>query len=356
MLTVATWNVNSIKQRESVCAAWLKQAAPSVLCLQELKCQTEGFPRGAFEDLGYNCAVIGQKSFNGVAILSKFPIDEIVEGLPGDASDEQARYIEAAISLPAGKAIRVASIYAPNGNPAPSPKLDYKLAWLARLKAHAQTLLSYEEPLALAGDYNIIPRAGDVYNAAAWVEDALYRLEFAAGVPAHREFGADRRGAGVRRARRAIHLLGLSGRRLAEEPGAEDRPHPAVAAGSRHARIRRDRPPPARVGQTLGPHPRFGHAGDVARKIVMAELHPRLSGSFYSPGSSLTLPCHPGSRGLPHHPGNANGVIRDRTKRSLRSQRSRLALRLAGMTRPALFAVPERRIIRGLPQYFGSRF
>jgi exodeoxyribonuclease III len=177
LLSIATWNVNSIKQRESACAAWLKQAAPAVLCLQELKCQTEGFPRGVFEDLGYNCAVLGQKSFNGVAILSKFPIDEIVQGLPGDESDEQARYIEAVISLPEGNAIRVASIYAPNGNPAPSPKLDYKLAWLARLKLHAETLLSYEEPLVLAGDYNIIPRAGDVYNAAAWVEDALYRLE-----------------------------------------------------------------------------------------------------------------------------------------------------------------------------------
>ncbi len=177
MLTVATWNVNSIKQRESACAAWLRQAAPAVLCLQELKCQTGGFPRGAFEDLGYNCAVLGQKSFNGVAILSRLPIDEVIEGLPGDAGDEQARYIEAVISLPGGKAIRVASIYAPNGNPAPSPKLDYKLAWLARLKAHVEKLLAYEEPLVLAGDYNIIPRGGDVYNPATWLEDALFRLE-----------------------------------------------------------------------------------------------------------------------------------------------------------------------------------
>ena len=164
MLKIATWNVNSIKQREAAAAAWLKQAAPDVLCLQELKCQTEGFPRGTFEDLGYNCAVLGQKSFNGVAILSKHPIDETITALPGDGADEQARYIEAAISLPGGKAIRVASIYAPNGNPAPSPKLDYKLAWLERLKAHAQTLLAYEEALVLAGDYNIIPRAVDVYN------------------------------------------------------------------------------------------------------------------------------------------------------------------------------------------------
>ncbi len=177
MLTVATWNVNSIKQREAACAQWLKQAAPAILCLQELKCTTEGFPRATFEDLGYNCAVLGQKSFNGVAILSKFPIDETITALPGDASDEQSRYLETVISLPGGKAIRVASIYAPNGNPAASPKLDYKLEWLARLKAHTKTLLCYEEPLVLAGDYNIIPRACDVYNPANWVEDALFRLE-----------------------------------------------------------------------------------------------------------------------------------------------------------------------------------
>ncbi len=177
MLTVATWNVNSIKQRETACAQWLKQAAPAILCLQELKCATEGFPRATFEDLGYNCAVLGQKSFNGVAILSKFPIDETITGLAGDASDEQSRYLETVISLPGGKAIRVASIYAPNGNPAASPKLDYKLEWLARLKAHTQALLGYEEPLVLAGDYNIIPRPGDVYNPANWVEDALFRLE-----------------------------------------------------------------------------------------------------------------------------------------------------------------------------------
>ena len=169
-----------------------------MLCLQELKCQTEGFPRGTFEDLGYNCAVLGQKSFNGVALLSKYPIDETITALPGDGADEQARYIEAAISLPGGKAIRVASIYAPNGNPAPSEKFDYKLAWLGRLKAHAQTLLAYEEALVLAGDYNIIPRPQDVYNPAAWTEDALYRLELAPGVPAHPASGPRRRGAGLR--------------------------------------------------------------------------------------------------------------------------------------------------------------
>ncbi len=177
MIKIATWNVNSIKQREAACAQWLRQAGPDVLCLQELKCQTEAFPRGTFEELGYNCAVLGQKSFNGVAILSKFPIDEVLAGLPGDADDGQARYIEAVLSIPAGKAIRVASIYAPNGNPAPSPKLDYKLAWFDRLRAHAENRLAYEEFAVFAGDYNIIPRPEDVFNAASWREDALFRIE-----------------------------------------------------------------------------------------------------------------------------------------------------------------------------------
>jgi exodeoxyribonuclease-3 len=177
VLKIATWNVNSIKQREAACAAWLRQASPDVLCLQEIKCLTDAFPRGTFEDLGYNCAVIGQKSFNGVAVLSKFPIDEVITALPGDGSDEQARYLEVVLSLPGGKAIRAASIYLPNGNPSPSPKFDYKLAWMDRLKSHAETLLRLEEPFVLAGDYNIIQRPGDVFNSAAWTEDALFRIE-----------------------------------------------------------------------------------------------------------------------------------------------------------------------------------
>ncbi len=177
MLSVATWNVNSIKQREAACAQWLKQAAPDVLCLQELKCLTEAFPRATFEDLGYNCAVLGQKSFNGVAILSKFPIEDVTQALPGDAGDDQARYLEAVISRPGGKAVRVASIYAPNGNPAPSPKFDYKLRWFDRLRSHVSRILAYEEAAVFAGDYNIIPRPEDVYNPAGWTEDALFRLE-----------------------------------------------------------------------------------------------------------------------------------------------------------------------------------
>lgn len=177
MLTVATWNVNSIKQREDAVAQWLRLSRPDVLCLQELKCQTEAFPRTTFEDLGYHCAVHGQKGFNGVAILSKYPVEDVTNALPGDEEDGQSRYIEAVVSLPGRGAVRVVGIYAPNGNPAPSPKLDYKLAWMSRLKERAEKLLAFEEPLVIAGDFNIIPRPGDVYNPAAWTEDALFRLE-----------------------------------------------------------------------------------------------------------------------------------------------------------------------------------
>lgn len=177
MITIATWNVNSIKQREGSVAQWLRQTARDIVCLQELKCQTEAFPRTTFEDMGYNCAINGQKGFNGVAILSRFPIDDTLTVLPGDGDDEQARYLETVVSVPGRGALRVICIYAPNGNPAPSPKLDYKLAWLARLKRHAEDLRAHEERLIIAGDYNIIPRPGDVYNPAAWVEDALFRLE-----------------------------------------------------------------------------------------------------------------------------------------------------------------------------------
>ncbi len=174
---VATWNVNSIKQREDACAAWLQQASPDVLCLQELKCRTEVFPKARFEQLGYNCTVLGQKGFNGVAILSKYPISDVLETLPHHEEEEPSRYLETLVSIPDGSSVRVASIYAPNGNPAQSPKYDYKLAWFERLRLHVAQRLALEEPLILAGDFNVIPRPEDVYNASNWSEDALFRLE-----------------------------------------------------------------------------------------------------------------------------------------------------------------------------------
>ncbi len=174
-LSVASWNVNSVKARLPNVISWLKEANPDVVCLQEIKCQDEAFPRLELEDLGYNVETVGQKSYNGVALLSKRPIEDIaLTALPGDDEDEQARYIEAVISLDQGVA-RIASIYLPNGNPAPGPKYDYKLKWMERLRARAAELLTFEEPVILAGDYNVIPRDSDVHDPAAWEGDALTR-------------------------------------------------------------------------------------------------------------------------------------------------------------------------------------
>ncbi len=174
-MKIATWNVNSIRVRLDGVVSWLRQAAPDVVCLQEIKTVDEGFPRGAFEDLGYNVAVHGQKTYNGVAILSKRPMADVTPRLPGDQEDIQSRYLEAIIDGP--RPVRVASIYLPNGNPPQTEKYPYKLAWLARLIRHTRELLTLEEPVVLAGDYNVIPAPEDVYNPAAWVGDALFRRE-----------------------------------------------------------------------------------------------------------------------------------------------------------------------------------
>jgi exodeoxyribonuclease III len=173
-MKIATWNVNSVKARLEPALAWLKAADPDVLALQEIKTVDEGFPREAFESLGYNCAVHGQKSYNGVALLSKRPIEDVTPRLQGDDADDHARYLEAVITGDHG-AVRVASIYAPNGNPFPGPKFDYKLGWLERLRRHAQKLLANEEAVVLMGDYNVIPEDKDCYDPKAWVNDALFQ-------------------------------------------------------------------------------------------------------------------------------------------------------------------------------------
>jgi exodeoxyribonuclease-3 len=175
-MRIATWNVNSIKQRVAHLLTFLKSADPDVVCLQELKCVDEAFPRAEIEDAGYSVAVQGQKAYNGVAILSKSPLEDVRRGLPGDEADEQARYIEGVIPL-AGSAVRVASIYLPNGNPLGTAKFDYKLAWLDRLRLHARELLRLEEPAVLCGDYNVIPEPIDAADPAAWTGDALFRPE-----------------------------------------------------------------------------------------------------------------------------------------------------------------------------------
>ena len=171
-MIIATWNVNSVRQRLDHLLGYLKEQEPDVLCLQELKCQDDAFPRLEVESAGYNVAVHGQKTFNGVAILSKRPV-EVRTGLPGDENDAHARYIEA--TVPDGdRIVRVASIYLPNGNPVGTEKYPYKLAWMDRLIAHARDLMVLEEPLVLAGDYNVIPSPRDCYDPAAWANDALF--------------------------------------------------------------------------------------------------------------------------------------------------------------------------------------
>jgi len=172
MVKIATWNVNSVKARLPHLLKWLGEAAPDVVLLQELKMTEEAFPRLEVEDAGYNVAVRGQKTYNGVAVLSKSPIEVERTTLPGDDGDEQARYLEAFTG-----GLRVASIYLPNGNPIGTEKFDYKLAWMERLYHHAKDLLATEDAIVLGGDYNVIPEEGDVYDPKAFADDALFQPE-----------------------------------------------------------------------------------------------------------------------------------------------------------------------------------
>ncbi|MEO0930125.1 MAG: exodeoxyribonuclease III [Pseudomonadota bacterium] len=181
-MKIATFNINGIKARIDALTAWIDDAQPDVAILQEIKTVDEGFPREIFEDKGYNVETHGQKGFNGVAILSKLPLEDVARGLPGATGagregidDIEARYIEATVI--GDKPVRICGLYLPNGNPAPGPKYDYKLRWMARLQARAKELLELEEPALMAGDYNIIPQAEDAARPDAWRDDALFRLE-----------------------------------------------------------------------------------------------------------------------------------------------------------------------------------
>lgn len=176
-MKIATWNINGVKARIDNLRQWLTDSQPDIVCLQEIKSVDEGFPRLEIEALGYHVETHGQKGFNGVALLSKIRPDEILRGLPGDDGDEQSRYIEGVFSVPRG-AIRVASIYLPNGNPPEDPvKYPYKLSWMERLRQHARNCLLLEEPLILAGDYNVIPEPHDCFDPAVWATDALFLPE-----------------------------------------------------------------------------------------------------------------------------------------------------------------------------------
>jgi len=171
-MRIATFNVNGIAARLPRLLEWLESRKPDVACLQEVKCIDERFPAADIEALGYHVLVHGQKSFNGVAILSREPATEVQRGLPGDDSDEQARYLEADVN-----GVRIASIYLPNGNPQPGPKFDYKLAWMKRLEARAAMLFASETPTVLAGDYNVAPEDRDVFSMQAMAGDALVQPE-----------------------------------------------------------------------------------------------------------------------------------------------------------------------------------
>src|SRR4030095_11095162 len=171
-MKIATYNVNGINGRLPALLRWLKEASPDVVCLQELKAPEERFPLEAINNAGYQAIWHGQKSWNGVAILSKHEVKETRRGLPGDPEDLHSRYIEALI-----KGITIGCLYLPNGNPYPGPKFEYKLKWLKRFTAHASKLWNKKIPVILAGDYNVIPTELDVYKPERWVNDALFRVE-----------------------------------------------------------------------------------------------------------------------------------------------------------------------------------
>lgn len=174
MMRIATWNVNSIRQRLEIAVAWLKDRQPDLVCLQEIKCVDEAFPREAFEALGYNVAIHGQKGFNGVALLSRMPFDETTPRLAGDDSDVQARFIEGVVAGMNG-AVRVGCLYLPNGNPIGTDKFTYKISWMNRLIQYARERLKFEESFVLAGDFNVIPTAADARFPEAWTKDALFQ-------------------------------------------------------------------------------------------------------------------------------------------------------------------------------------
>ncbi|ADU13167.1 exodeoxyribonuclease III [Asticcacaulis excentricus] len=186
-MKIFTYNVNSVNARLPLILEWFEETQPDVCALQELKCLDEKFPYEPFERLGYNAAVHGQKTWNGVALLSKQPLIDVVRGLPGEPEDEQSRYIEAVVdgSVP----VRVTSIYLPNGNPIGTDKYPYKHRWYKRLQARAKEILAFEEISVLSGDFNTIPTKSDLYRESAWLDDALYQPETRAAYQSLKNLG-----------------------------------------------------------------------------------------------------------------------------------------------------------------------
>jgi exodeoxyribonuclease III len=233
-MIVATWNINGVKARIETLLHWLKDANPDVCCLQEIKCEDEKFPGEPIESLGYNIAVHGQKGFNGVAILSKRPFDEVIRALPGDDGDVQARYLEAVIPGERG-IVRVASIYLPNGNPPGGEKFAYKLAWMDRLADHARARLALEEPLVLAGDLNVIPTPLDARHPDELDRRCAVPARDPGEVPRACPSRLHRRGARPQPHRRLYTFWDYQAGIVAEEQRHPHRFLAAVAAGRRPA-------------------------------------------------------------------------------------------------------------------------
>ena len=209
-MRIATFNVNGVNGRLPVLLRWLDETQPDVVCLQELKAPQDNFPEAPIRDAGYDAIWHGQKSWNGVAILARSskPI-ETRRGLPDDPDPSQSRYIEAAVD-----GVVIGGLYLPNGNPRPGPKFDYKLAWMARLHAHASSLIESGVPVVLAGDFNVMPTQADVYKPERWLEDALFAPEVRNAFFALLEQGWTGRPPGAPPGRDDLHVLGLFPERL----------------------------------------------------------------------------------------------------------------------------------------------
>ena len=249
-MKIASWNVNSVKARLPHLLAFLEDAQPDVLCLQETKCLAQDFPMLEVKGLGYHVEAIGQRAYNGVALLSKRPAEEIVTGLLGNDEDEQPRFIEASFGE-----VRVASVYLPNGNPVGTDKFTYKLAWMERLIGHTRELLRREIPFVLAGDYNICPTDDDVYDPVAFRDDALCRLEARSRFRALLYLGLTDAYRVFHRGAAPLHFLGLPGRALASRRGIAHRSSAAVAACGRQNCRLQHRQEASGEGPLLRSHP-----------------------------------------------------------------------------------------------------